>query len=379
MKKIIICISCFFVFCLFFSGCESENVLKNSDKTEENVSEYNNHTAEIPYLIVDKDYNVIGNNHFEDVKCIDLSIDTRFHLGLNYMSSDEQKKWKDKGIKIASNAFENCSKLQKVFVSSDSNITDVEEGAFQDCAEDLTVFCKKEGNLWKNLQNMGISVEDVKPFEEQEQREDNIYNYPKRYAEEEDYFLLNTQMSLVGYISYLFSDTSGKSNAVMKLPDETKKIGKLTFAHALAEGGEIIIPERVEEIEEMAFMTSEFRKITFEGNKLTKIGDGAFMTNGLHLEKLEIPEGVEYIGERVFDGTFVKEIDMPKTAKYVGKKFMELSTNKLVVNGKNTQFEMWLSNTLWEKKDIKTKVYCYKGSEAEKFFTKLGCKVVYLE
>lgn len=368
MKKMKTWIAGILVCGSLFFGCAAadEGSSKDADKTAETVSEKQEDVAQIPYLIVDKDYNVVGTNHFENVQVINLSIDDIFHLGANYSEPGWGDSDQKRSYKIVSDAFKNCPKLKQIIFSAQSNVSEVAEDAFKGCAEDLTVYCEKESELWKRLQQMGISVSDVSLLED---------------AKEETIYLMDRENTLLGFFTNEFNDgNSDKSDVTMHLPDETKKTADSCFAHTYAMGAEIVIPEGVEEVGENAFSTSEFGKITFLGNKIKTIRKGTFIVNNSCIKKLEIPEGVENIEEKVFEATHMEELVIPETVKTVKDENIALFADKLIVRGKDTKFR---EDTLSDQKEWtddveKAEVHCYKGSEAEKYFKELGCKIVYL-
>lgn len=382
---------------VLFSGCgakenNNKESLKNNsiEKSQKNVKTASKESVRqkkaggVPFLVVDEDYNVIGNRHFEEMEAINLSIDgIGIHLGIAYESPQEREKKPnvlDNGFQIGKGAFDGCSRLKQITIFSDCNVKYVAEDAWKDCPKDLTVYCKKGTYVWKRLQELDIHVEDITPIEKLEDGKEISKKYPDYCQDYEDYFLLDTDNTLVGYTDYHF-DYENEST-VVHLPEETKQIGKLAFTHSYGMG-EIVIPEQIEEIEDMAFAASPVKKFTFQGNNLKKIGALAFTNIGTEIEKIELPEGVETIGNQALTNGSIKEIIIPKTVRTVGRDFFEFDTKKLVIKGKNTEFMKWTSDYLMQQQSLEKKyrgeVYCYKGSKAEKFFKKLGCKIRYLK
>ena len=82
----------------------------------------------------------------------------------------------------------------------------------------------------------------------------------------------------------------------------------------------ITIPRNVTEIQNGAFTYCiKLENVRFAGNNVEIIDSAAFA--GCAIEKFEVPDGVETIGENVFNGcTKLKEITIPKSVKKIGTK-----------------------------------------------------------
>ncbi len=59
------------------------------------------------------------------------------------------------------------------------------------------------------------------------------------------------------------------------------------------------------------------QEVNFAGKKLTEIPVDCFRST-TELKKIVIPEGVEAIGERAFDGSGITEVTLPTTLKTIG-------------------------------------------------------------
>ncbi|MCH5267840.1 MAG: leucine-rich repeat protein [Lachnospiraceae bacterium] len=321
-----------------------------------------------PYLMVDKDYNVIGNRHFQDVRCIDLSMETGGGLRVvqNYEADSDLQK---RGYKIGTRAFENCLELRQITVASGNNVTYVAEDAFYGCSDELTVYCEKDTYLWNRLREIGIQVKDVKQIEDAVEQS-ILKKYPEYDTKEDNYFVLNSDYTLIGFTRTIMDTENGKVK--VELPEETRKIGKEVFMH-FSPMEEIIIPKYVEEIGDYAFMEAAYlKKVTFQGHHLKKIGESAFMH--CQLKSFKLPEGVEEIGDGAFSMVEFKKFAIPKSAKIVGDEFVNSSwTDKLIIKGMDTQF-----GNLQKIDGKNTTIYCYKDSKAEEHFKKLGFQVKYL-
>ncbi|MDD7403564.1 MAG: hypothetical protein PUH02_06415, partial [bacterium] len=113
------------------------------------------------------------------------------------------------------------------------------------------------------------------------------------------------------------------------------------------------------------------KKVKFAGNKLKKIGKGAFAAN-VAIRKMEFPDGLEEIES----GNIVaKKVILPASVKRAG---LDLgpAVKKIYVYGKDTEF--YEDNVLsYEQSGIE--IFCQKGSKAEKFFReKGGFKIKYI-
>lgn len=324
----------------------------------------------VPYLLVDDDFNITGTKHFDGLQNIDLCMER--------VVREEDHPLYKKGFAIADGAFENCDSLQQLTFSSASNVTKVADNAFQGCDKKLIVYCSKGSYLWKRLQELGIHTEDINPMKDIEDSRDVAEKYPEYRQDFDDYFVLGAEGAVVGYTDYHFDYIE---KTTVRLPEEAKKIGKLVFGHSY-EMGEIVLPEQMEEICEHAFVASGVKKITFQGQNLKKIGDGAFSALDSTVKKLDLPEGVEEIGDRAFASSDIEEIIIPKTVETVGKDFLDFTcTRKLIVCGRDTQFQKWAADyrAAADNWDKKTEIYCCKNSKADTFFKKMGFPVKYLK
>lgn len=65
----------------------------------------------------------------------------------------------------------------------------------------------------------------------------------------------------------------------------------------------------------------------------------------------------------------------------LGKDFLDFTTGKLIVRCADTRFEKWSEDyrIIAEQQAQKTVIYCDKGSQAEKFFKKMGFPVKYMK
>ncbi|HEM3181410.1 TPA: leucine-rich repeat protein, partial [Streptococcus suis 89-5259] len=81
------------------------------------------------------------------------------------------------------------------------------------------------------------------------------------------------------------------------------------------EGGRLVIPEGVTEIESNAFSGSSLREVVFPST-LTKIGSGAF--SGTSLTTISLPAGVTTIESYAFSGTQLTDISLPAGLTHLG-------------------------------------------------------------
>lgn len=133
--------------------------------------------------------------------------------------------------------------------------------------------------------------------------------------------------------NYAFYDCAGGKNE-LKLPETLTAIGDYTFASdgigsdkGFRFTGEFVIPENVTSIGSYAFRSSGYlnyydaaenvTKVTL-GNKLTKLGEGAFTGFGCQCE-LVLPDSLEQIPESAFSGSGFTGLTLGKNVKFIGE------------------------------------------------------------
>ena len=148
---------------------------------------------------------------------------------------------------------------------------------------------------------------------------DNAFEYTGEYE-----YTTDTGESLSGLLS-------------VEIPKTVKKIGKSAFQKNKLK--EVILPEGLEEIGTLAFNGNELISIEIP-DSVVKMGEGTFSLNNisyaklsknmktvpngifsrnLNLKNIDIPDGVETIGQSAFSGCPLESINIPNTVKAIGR------------------------------------------------------------
>ena len=148
---------------------------------------------------------------------------------------------------------------------------------------------------------------------------DNAFEYTGEYE-----YTTDTGESLSGLLS-------------VEIPKTVKKIGKSAFQKNKLK--EVILPEGLEEIGTLAFNGNELTSIEIP-DSVVKMGEGTFSLNNisyaklsknmktvpngifsrnLNLKNIDIPDGVETIGQSAFSGCPLESINIPNTVKTIGR------------------------------------------------------------
>lgn len=146
---------------------------------------------------------------------------------------------------------------------------------------------------------------------------DNAFEYTGEYE-----YTTDTGESLNGLLS-------------VEIPKTVKKIGKSAFQKNKLK--EVILPEGLEEIGTLAFNGNQLVSIEIP-NSVVKMGEGTFSLNNisyaklsknmktvpngifsrnLNLKNIDIPDGVEKIGQSAFSGCPLESINIPNTVKKI--------------------------------------------------------------
>ena len=136
-----------------------------------------------------------------------------------------------------------------------------------------------------------------------------------------------------------YTDTGESLNGLLsvEIPKTVKKIGKSAFQKNKLK--ELLLPEGLEEIGTLAFNGNELISIEIP-DSVVKMGEGTFSLNNisyaklsknmktvpngifsrnLNLKNIDIPDGVETIGQSAFSGCPLESINIPNTVKTIGR------------------------------------------------------------
>lgn len=164
----------------------------------------------------------------------------------------------------------------------------------------------------------------------------------------------NTRFSSVDGVLFDYNQTElviypyGKATTQYTVPEGVTRIGPGAFS--VASGSpvpastltEVILPTTLESVGERAFYNTEIASVTFQGNSLAVIEDGAFQlcsnltsvslpdsvmligafafTHCRNLSEVDLGEGLESIGFRAFSHTVIRSITLPEGLLSIGER-----------------------------------------------------------
>lgn len=152
----------------------------------------------------------------------------------------------------------------------------------------------------------------------------NYLNYIKsdaEYLEVRDYAFYSSRslMTIDANISYIGNYAFYWVDGLMsiKFSDKLTHIGDYAFLHGMYQGSSITIPSTVTEIGTGAFQNSNLKEITFL-NEFEKVSDSMFYGSNF-LEKVTLPSTVKEIGTSAFQNcTKLKEVNLPEGLETIG-------------------------------------------------------------
>lgn len=152
------------------------------------------------------------------------------------------------------------------------------------------------------------------------------------------------------------------------------KIGYTAFNENLYNMKEVVIPEGVKTIDDMAFSHCENLKRVSIPNTVTSIGKAAFEYT--HIEKLVIPDSVTNLGKGAFQGIYdLTEIKFGKGLKELRTDMIYGCSTKLKKatipsTVKKISEDMFIDISVFDPKTLT--IYCESGSVAESFAKRKG-------
>ena len=180
--------------------------------------------------------------------------------------------------KIDYDAFYKCTSLKSVTIQGNTNIT-LDSAIFNNCHEDLVVNTDNRLVINFCIRN-NINYQRITPQqgEEEPQPEDDIASH----------FRIENGV-LVG---------CDINSGIVNIPDTVTKIGREAFRKRGIT--QVIIPESVTEIDDLAFYACRLLESVTIPNSVTKIGGSAFHSCSA-LQNIEIPNSVTEIGYHAFE------------------------------------------------------------------------------
>ncbi len=302
-----------------------------------------------PRVIVDKQGRIIGTAGLEDATS--LSID------FSWISVEDGSEWK--GYDVMSGAFSDCPKLKDVWVGDDllKQPVNMAEDAFAGCDPDLVMHIEDNCKWKPAILKAGLNWE-----------ESEITDYEEVYKSKAPYYVMSETGACLG-MSYSMHDRM-ETEGNVTFPKDTTYIAEGVCNYAFSGIQEVVIPENVTEIGQFAFremltgLDDSPVKLTFGGKNLKKIGESAF--DSCQLGEVEIPEGVEEIGQQSFFGcTTMTKITLPSTLKSAGESCIAgpSELTEIVIKSKDATIELPYDNE-------HLTVYCYEDSAEYRYIQK---------
>lgn len=215
---------------------------------------------------------------------------------------------------IGAYAFNSCAALTSVALNA--NITEISEYTFQKCKEltditipdSVTVIGKCAFIDCEKLSDLEIpdSVKAIRPA---------AFARCGAYRDVSNLYYIGDW--LVGYIG-----DSQSLPSTVRILYGTKHIADEALAHAyssvsISSYSTLIVPGSVIDIGTNAFRSIQFDTVSFEGNNLISIGDGAFSSSWF--TSFSLPQSVKTIGSNAFDGCVkLKSITIPDSVTSLG-------------------------------------------------------------
>lgn len=179
----------------------------------------------------------------------------------------------------------------------------------------------------KECRTYGPRTEETNGYycDEWENEWDNLQIHIEQYGREPDYSRRNSN----GYLEYYWykenewdiipvnAFNGKKSLCFFVFPENTKYIASNAFNNSGLSGA-LIVPDKVTEIGNCAFQQSSISSVSF-GDKLEKIGDGAFNNCSSLSGELLLPESLLEVGGSCFYGcSFSGRLLLPENLETIG-------------------------------------------------------------
>ena len=277
---------------------------------------------------------------------------------------------------IESSAFENCGELESVYIPA-TLTTAGYYGIFKDCSK-LTEVTFGEGitgipaNLFAESSITGIELPDTvlsignHAFREGKRLEriqipdgvTNIGNYAFDGCESLAEVGLSEELETIG--NYAFMDCTSLEE--IEFPKKLKSIGTCGFKNTSLK--EVKLPEGLTTVESSAFENCvELENVSIP-TTLTTVGYYGIFKGCSKLTEVTFGEGITVIPTNLFAESSITRIEIPETVTTIGERVFRANKSLLAVNiGKNV---VTMGKDIFSGAD-QAVIYCYSGSAAANY------------
>lgn len=192
---------------------------------------------EFPSLIVNRQGEMTDSRGFEEMTSVTLE----------FYWAGEDEIGEAGSYRIRKEVFQNCSKLKSLIIpsvnESTDRITDIEDGAFEGCSDQLIVYCREGSELYRKLQDSPVILKDYVEYCRTWERDLSLKPVS-------DPFLVINEEGVLGACS---GAAKLSDKEILCLPSEIKRIEHRVFRECYSIH-RIQIPDSVEYIGRDAFI-----------------------------------------------------------------------------------------------------------------------------
>ena len=287
-------------------------------------------------VVIPETVNSIGAYAFDNTAIINNESNKEggvIYIGKNLIKADSALSGtytvKDGTLTIAGTAFLGCTELTGIVL--DDETISIGNGAFKNCEKLVSV------TFGSTLEVLGESAfENCKAITELAIPTGikNIYNFTFKYCTNLATITLPEGIERIGNEAFYFcSALTG-----ITLPESTTSIGNHAFSLCKTIT-EFVVPENVVYIGNNVFEGSiaqgeynALEKVSFEGDKLEKIGNAAFRYC-YNLSEIALPNSVKEIGKNAFQScTSLTMVTIPENTSFISDQIFKDCTSLIVIH-----------------------------------------------
>lgn len=292
--------------------------------------------ASLATVVIPETVNSIGAYAFDETAILNNESNKDggvIYIGKNLIKADSTLSGtytvKDGTLTIAGTAFLGCTELTGIVL--DNETISIGNGAFKNCEKLVSV------TFGSTLEVLGESAfENCKAITELAIPAGikNIYNFTFKYCTNLATITLPEGIERIGNEAFYFcSALTG-----ITLPESTTSIGNHAFSLCKTIT-EFVVPENVVYIGNNVFEGSiaqgEFNaleKVSFEGDKLEKVGNAAFRYC-YNLSEIALPNSVKEIGKNAFQScTSLTMVTIPENTSVISDQLFKDCTSLIVIH-----------------------------------------------